>query len=293
MSSALDEAVRVANAVFFDDWRGCDPVVVRQDRLRRLFGVLLPPASASTTNEPSRNRLECLLAEAAGATLRIRLRFVHVRSTTVHDSSGRPLGELTVNGVRLRPQDEGLLREIDAEFPVAELGGPRTAEFDVPDEFAVDPVVGGSVRRRCRALAGRLEVSATPVPGVPNVVRLRVDVMNDSHCPLTADRDMARRTAFLAAHSLLAVDTGEFVSVSDPPQWAAALTQQLCNTHTWPVLAGPAGRRDVVLGSPIVLPDHPRVTVNTDDPSASSHSGTAEPGASHGSRPNRIEAVWS
>jgi hypothetical protein len=55
------------------------------------------------------------------------------------------------------------------------------------------------------------------------------------------------------------VSGGAFVSMVDPPRWAADYVAQCENAGAWPVLAGPAERRDLLLGSPIILYDHAEV----------------------------------
>jgi hypothetical protein len=72
-----------------------------------------------------------------------------------------------------------------------------------------------------------------------------------------AEREAAMRQSLLGAHTLLAVHEGAFVSLLHPPAWAAEAARTCVNLHTWPVLAGPAGDRQVVLSSPVVLYDHP------------------------------------
>ena len=49
-----------------------------------------------------------------------------------------------------------------------------------------------------------------------------------------------------------------FLSLLDPPGWAGG-RGECRNLHTFPVLAGDAGGRDVVLSSPIIMYDHPGV----------------------------------
>ncbi len=77
------------------------------------------------------------------------------------------------------------------------------------------------------------------------------------------------RTSLIAAHTLLAARPGAFLSLTEPPQWATPFAADCVNEHTWPVLAGPADRDDLVLSSPIILADHPQLapesTVNLFD----------------------------
>ena len=45
----------------------------------------------------------------------------------------------------------------------------------------------------------------------------------------------------------------------EPPNWASEAAKECTNLHTFPVLAGADGGRDVVLSSPIIMYDHPGV----------------------------------
>ena len=58
---------------------------------------------------------------------------------------------------------------------------------------------------------------------------------------------------------IITVSGGSFVSMTDPPEWAQSGGRACENIGCWPVLAGPAGSRQVMLASPIILPDHPEV----------------------------------
>ena len=131
--------------------------------------------------------------------------------------------------------------------------------FAVAGEHDVERVAGGHVERRCLPLEGRIVVSAAPLPGPYDVLRLRLDVVNDSACPAAASRETALRTSLITAHTLLAVSAGGFLSATDPPEWALPVTRELDNRHTWPVLAGPPERSDLLLSSPIILADHPQL----------------------------------
>ena len=56
---------------------------------------------------------------------------------------------------------------------------------------------------------------------------------------------------------------GTFLSMTDPPEWAAAEVAACENIGTWPVLAGPADCRDLLLSSPVILYDHPEVAAES------------------------------
>jgi hypothetical protein len=50
-----------------------------------------------------------------------------------------------------------------------------------------------------------------------------------------------------------------FVSLLEPPDAAAAAAARCVQRRCYPVLVGPSGSADVVLGSPIILYDHPEI----------------------------------
>jgi hypothetical protein len=258
--AALDEVAAVADAVLFEGYLLYPyRASAQKNRLRWQFGVLTPPGFA---DEPDRSRTEVLLERhgvdgKGAAALHLRLRFLQLRARTVHDADGRPVAELLARGERHFPWEEGVPREVDAVVAVAE--GERTVSFDLQEELTSEPVGGGRVDRRCWPIRGRLVVAAEALPGPCDVLRLRVDVVNDSACPDDATREVALRTSLISAHTLLAVTGARFLSATDPPEWARPATRALDNRHAWPVLAGPPERSDLLLSSPIILADHPQL----------------------------------
>ena len=239
-------AIAVADAVLFEGYLLYPyRASATKNRMRWQFGVLAPYGSAG--GDPSCSRTECLLEAGDGATVDVRLRFLQVR-TRVSDP----------------PWDEGVVREIDAALDLRAVAGgavvSRVHPFHLPAEDAVPDDAEDGYRRRCHALHGAIELTAEPVPGpYAGLTRVRVEVINRGAAPDPgAGRDELMRDCLVAAHTLIAVRDGAFVSLLDPPQWAAGLAKECRNEHTWPVLAGPDGARDLVLSSPIILYDHPR-----------------------------------
>ena len=103
-------------------------------------------------------------------------------------------------------------------------------------------------------------MSAEVCPAPFRLLRLRVGVRNTvTDVAPDAARDDAVRRALVATHTLLAVDGGRFLSLLDPPAWAAEAAAACRNRRTFPVLGGPPGAGDAVLSSPIILYDHPQV----------------------------------
>lgn len=255
-TAALDEAARVADAVLFEGYLLYPyRASAQKNRLRWQFGVLTPPGFP---DEPDRSRTDVLLERRPGAVLHLRLRFLQLLARSVHDTDGRPVDELIDGDERHFPWEEGVPRQVDAAIPV-DGPGEHTVPFALPAEHTSERVTGGRVERRCLPLGGRLVVGIEPLPGPYDVLRVRIDVVNDSACPDGAPREVALRTSLIAAHTLAAVTDGAFLSATDPPEWALPATRELDNRRTWPVLAGPEGRSDLLLSSPIILADHPQL----------------------------------
>jgi hypothetical protein len=158
-------------------------------------------------------------------------------------------------------------REID--LPGISLSEVLDGELLVPMGLEAGrevELVGGDAG----GVAGRIVRERWPVAGlarvsgevVGQVVRVRVRIENlglgyERRGP--DDRNQALRHSLVGAHTLLAVRDGAFVSLLDPPEWAAEAVASCVNLHTWPVLVGEAGCRDVMLSSPVILYDYPQV----------------------------------
>ncbi|HEX3849688.1 MAG TPA: hypothetical protein VHW01_01910 [Polyangiaceae bacterium] len=92
----------------------------------------------------------------------------------------------------------------------------------------------------------------------PSLFRIHALLHNESNCP-ALERADALADTLLAAHLLLAVHGGEFVSQLDPPADLRLLSRACEQGGLWPVLAGDKTRRDRLLASPIILYDYPQI----------------------------------
>jgi hypothetical protein len=244
-----------------------------KNQARWQFGVLMPRRwSEGGPDEPWATRTECLLEPEEATTVRVLVRFLHVQAKTVETvdveaGTFHEAGALPVDGSELVPWDEAAEQEVTVEAPLARLlEGELATPFERPGGRRVEPVhtaagrlAGRTVRRRWPVL-GSVRLSAERLEGPYGLVRLRLQVENASawHDP-GADRSVALRRSLVAAHSLIGIDQGVFLSLLDPPEWAKPAAEACRNLHTWPVLIGDEGRRDAMLSSPIILYDHPTI----------------------------------
>jgi hypothetical protein len=264
VTAGLDAVAGVADAVLFEGYLLYPyRASAQKNALRWQFGVLVP--SGAGGGEPSCSRTECLVEPRPGARLALRLRFLHRQRRTVLDAAGEPCEQLEVDGAPHFGWDEGVPRQIDADVPVDALReGPVTVAVEVPGgrvRAAIRDSAGayqGCYVRDTETLTGRVVVALEPVPGPYGAMRLRLDVVNDGQVA-EHGRDRMLDRAFIAAHTVLALEGGSFVSSTDPPEWAAPAVGACVNEHSWPVLAGPEGCTSLLLATPIILADHPQL----------------------------------
>ncbi|WP_335932718.1 hypothetical protein [Streptomyces sp. PTD5-9] len=266
----LDPVRQVADAVLYEGYLLYPyRAGARKNRSRWQFGVLGPPSAApgSFAEEPGM-AMECLLSvpsgARAGAGVSVRLRFLQhqVRRVRRRDADGghTDVPGLTVAGVPVLSWDEAVEREVDPG-PVP-LAGPSDRVCSVPGGEETEPLVDadgmtvGQIVRRRERLAFRVRTRTTEDDGF---LRLSVSVDNE-HAGTPADKESALRVSLLGAHLLLRAHGGaEFVSLREPPEAAAAAASRCEQRRCWPVLAGPQGSADTVLGAPIILYDHPEI----------------------------------
>jgi hypothetical protein len=271
---SFELARKVADAVLYEGYLLYPyRASAAKNQARWQFGVLMPRLwSEHGPDEPWATQTECLLEPEEATTVRVLVRFLHVQAKTVEvvDVEAGTFHEadtLPVDGSELVPWDEAAEQEVAVEAPLARLlEGELATPLERPGGRRVEPVnsaagrlVGRTVRRRWPVL-GSVKLSAERLEGPYGLVRLRLVLENATawNDP-GADRSVALRHSLVAAHSLIGIDQGVFLSLLDPPEWAKPAAEACQNLHTWPVLIGDEGRRDAMLSSPIILYDHPTI----------------------------------
>jgi hypothetical protein len=227
-----------------------------KNRSRWQFGVLGPPhAAPSAFGEPPTMTMQCLLTPGGHVT--VRLRFLHLQVRDVERELPRDCYRRVPS---LQIGDETFLSWEEAvEHEVTLPPGALDVPVSVPAFHSVSPLAGGRIVRRRRPLTARVRLSYTPDGPL---TRLTVTVSNEHPAP-AADKQTAARHSLLGAHLLLEAHDCSFVSVLDPPPFAAAAAARCTQHRCWPVLAGPTGTEDLLLGAPIILYDHPQVAAES------------------------------
>ena len=274
----LAHARQVADAVLYEGYL-LYPYhqAAQKNQVRFQFGVLMPPGYAQVDpHEPAVQQTECLLECPDSAQVRVLARFLQLQDRTVQGVSPdtgelEDVGALYVAGTEYTSWSDAAEREQQATVTVADLlAGDQDLEFHIgPGELAEDITdeadrQAGRLVRRWSALDGVIRMHAERVAGPYQALRLRLRLENTSTPRAEfAVREDGLRHAMIAAHVLIAVPGGRFLSMTDPPEWAAAEVSACENTGTWPVLAGPPDCRDLLLSSPVILYDHPEVAAES------------------------------
>jgi hypothetical protein len=269
---SLDAVRSIADAVLYEGYilypyRASS----QKNQSRWQFGVVMAPGyAAADPSESSFTQAECVLEHTGQPVVQVILRFLQVQRRTTEGWGPD------------QAWDEAVEREIEVTArPEALLSGGVVEEFAIPggedrephDEAGSPHDEGGgphggtgpryAVRRR-EPLAGLVSVRAIPVPGPWRAVRLQVRVENRTVVgPVPERREEALPSALVAAHTIISVSGGEFISMTDPPIWAQPAVAECQNAGGWPVLADPGGGRQVVLSSPIILYDHPELAAES------------------------------
>jgi hypothetical protein len=287
----VDAARRIADTVLYEGYilypyrasHGKNGAGVRWQ-----FGVLVPQRHADANPLPPGamqaagtvsgavetwcQQTECILEPADDASVDIRLRFLHLQARLVEQANGdgsfTPVESLTAGGELYVTWDEGVETEIDATFLLADLyAGEQVVPVELAGSDEIEALTGddgtslGRVIRRREALSLRILVSAEELPGPYGIARLRVRTENVTDwAGDSGSRGAVVLHSPVATHLILAVGPGSrFVSPLGPPEWARPALESCRNLSTWPVLVGGEGSSDMMLSSPMVLPDHPQI----------------------------------
>ena len=260
---SITEVRRVADAVLYEGYILYPyRASAQKNRSRWQFGVLMPPGYVATDpSESSALRAECVFEHRGQPTVDVTLRFLQVQRRRTEPAGADPgAPDTSVQDASVPVVwDEAVEQEVMATVAARALFGAGTlSRFNVPGHEAIETTGGTRVIRRREPLEGTVAVRATPLPGPWQAARLTVEVNNESG-GAPASRDQALPGALVAAHLIITVAGGAFLSMTDPPEWAAPQVAACANTGCWPVLAGPDGDRQVMLAAPIILPDHPQI----------------------------------
>lgn len=256
-----------------------------KNQMRWQFGVLAPapwvtaniPADEGVAGaiESSYQQTECLLQCAADSVVQVRVRFLRAVRR-------QPLRRLATGAFSPVPAlDDGRQRHVPFEEAAPEshdftngLKQLRDSEmcrmlslpaWETHEEVFRDGQHIGRITRRAQGVMVAVRLGVADVDADQPLYRLRIRVANQvDDLPPAASRSEALFRSLIATHVLIRINAGNFLSLLEPPDWAAAAARACRNIHAFPVLMGDGSAGSVVLSAPIILYDG--VTVAPESP---------------------------
>jgi hypothetical protein len=230
----FEAAEKIAKAVLYEGYMlyPYRPSALKNQQ-RWTFGTLYPPNYEEVRAGIERSTLhaECLLLSSPEAVLQIRARFLQLG-----DSADE------------RPLNDSVERTCDCSMHL------KDGELREPFSFAAaGGEICGSLRVQCE------QISPPAISNGAATFKLRMDLLNESHCEISAGRAQALLRALLSAHLMLGLEPGQFVSLLDPPPELRDAVAGCKNVGCFPVLVGDEQRRNMLLCSSITLYDFPQV----------------------------------
>jgi hypothetical protein len=211
------------------------------------FGTLYPRdyAVMQRPAESFRMVAACLLEAETDARLDVRARFLHL---------------VRKQGDASKEWDEGVERSYDLKCLL--LRDLLTESLQHDFSFSQLDVVTNENAHTCpvpKRIAGRLILKAETLQ--PGLHKLSIELLNvtPTVAPDSAPRNEAVLQAFVSAHCLLGVESGEFISLLDTPEEFRDAAVNCHNVGVFPVLVGPDSQKSMMLCSPIILYDYPQI----------------------------------
>lgn len=227
-----------------------------KNRQRWNFGTLYPRmyAEAQRPPEPFHLVAECLVVADSAAALDVRINFLQLIRQGRSDADAESLRRLS---------DPSLEWEEAVERSSAHHGLRLSDLTSCPLRLALDMGVSGLPDGSGGGTAPDLQaILLIRAEALDNgACRLHLELENTSYLlsGVEAKRDEALPQSFVSTHVVLGITGGEFVSLLDPMELFRESAAACCNVGVFPVLAGEEPDRTMMLCSPIILYDYPKI----------------------------------
>jgi hypothetical protein len=216
----------IANAVLYEGYMlyPYRPSALKNQRPGWSFGSLLPPAYVSVNPGESALMSAQVLASADdSAALEVEARLLQLRDDAAEGTTERSVAAHTSLGAIIRQSRM------------------------IPFRFEGQSPIEGSLEIRAELINEKL-------------MRISLFLRNTSRTPRQfSTRDEALQQALIAAHAVMIISNGEFVSLLNPLDSFRSAVADCHHTGVFPVLAGDPAERNAMLLSPIILYDYPQI----------------------------------
>lgn len=267
MTTAWERARAIADAVLYEGYLLYPyRATSGKNQARWQFGVVGPPdASAAGIGEDDTLCAQFLIDGDDGQVSFV-VRFLQLQHRAPERDAGggrfEPVDHLTCGPHSWATWDEAVECELPfGPIDLADLSGTLTLPIAVAAGSDTEIVDGGWLVRTRQAIRAELRICGERDDGL---LRVTATVRNTG--PTARDKDTAIATSLIGTHVIAHIVGGEFVSLLEPPEEAVGPVSRCVQERCFPVLAGRAGERDLLLISPIILYDHPEIAEQSECP---------------------------
>jgi hypothetical protein len=230
-----------------------------KNRQRWNFGTLYPRAyaEAQRPQEPFQFTAECLLEFCADdATLELKIQCLQlIRQQSNSRATADSLRAISDPSLEWEEAIERFAALTLSLEGLTDAPLVQSSRLTLADD-ANDPIL--------EPLHAKLMIHATRLPNGICKVHLQLQNCNPLSGGSKATREEALPISLVSAHALLRVNGAKFVSLIEPPEIYREVVADCRNAGVFPVLAGNEPDRTMMLCSPIILYDYPKVAPESD-----------------------------
>ena len=277
----LDCVEKIAEAVLYEGYLLYPyraSAVKNQQRWN--FGVLCPRSYSEQQNgtEAWMMQTECLLQADPSTRLHTEIRFLQIVNRSIGrlthrlyelPSGGEPefelVDKLEVGDRRFASWQEAIEHKVILPALPVVPSRPQQLLFEFASKRELEPIrsqdetIAGLIVREREMLSGSVEVDLKECRDGLTKATVRLRNLTTDESLRHQSRSLALMRSFVSAHTIVGAESGQFVSLLDPPPAFKELAAECANLGTWPVLVGEDGARDAMLSSPIILYDYPQI----------------------------------
>jgi hypothetical protein len=251
----FDGVEKIAAAILYEGYilYPYRPTAIK-NRQRWNFGTLYPRvyAEAQRPREPFRLVAECLVVPEANASLDLKISFLQL--VPQRQTSSENPGDLSDPSLAWDEAVEGT-----SEHQNLLLSDLITAPLRLNLQITAADLPEGPSGARAPSLQAILTISGEILQDGACKLHLELENASALISGDQAKRDEALPRSFVSAHVLIGINSGEFVSLFDPPETYKESTAACHSVGVFPVLAGEESDRTMMLCSPIILYDYPKI----------------------------------
>lgn len=229
-----------------------------KNRQRWNFGTLYPRVYAEAQRPQEQFRLiaECLVESGADdATLDLKLQCLQLIRQKKRSSveTGDAMHSLSDPSLEW---EEAIEREAQLTLRFDDLTGNPLTRLLHMEARGLPDLPHAEVPQ---ALTAELTIDVEVLSSGARKIRIAVENNNPLPSNHEAKREEALPMSFVSAHLLLGLTAGKFVSLLEPAEEYREAVAACHSTGIFPVLAGEEPDRTILLCSPIILYDYPKV----------------------------------